>query len=360
MGGSGMRGGWERGGGRGGPARMGVADAREGAGCSSGLVGAGLGRRAVLWGAAAVFWAPLVARAAYPERPVRVVCPWPPGALADVVMRALAQAMAGPLGQPVVVENRPGATGALGTEVVARAAPDGHTLILGNAETHAINPLVYRRLAYNPADFTPVSLFARAPFALVAGAGVGVADYAGFAAKLRREPGKISYASWGVGSTSHLTMEMYLKATGAEMLHVPFTGQAPGITAVIAGQVDAMFLTAGGAEAASRDGRVKLLAVSAPERVALLPNVPTLRELGVAVEGGNWFGLLGPARMPEAIAAKLAESVAEATRVPAAAEVLRAQAAVPSTTSPEGFGRFIAEDRGRWAELVRGLGIQLD
>ncbi len=208
------------------------------------------GRRAALAVAAIALAAPRIARAAFPERPIRVVCPWPPGALADVVMRALAQAMQGPLGQPVVVENRPGATGALGTEVVARAAPDGHTLILGNAETHAINPLVYRRLAYNPADFTPVSLFARAPFALVAGAGLGVADYPALAAKLRSNPGKVSYASWGVGSTSHLTMEMFLKATGFEMLHVPFTGQAPGITAVIAGQVDTMFLTAGGAEAA--------------------------------------------------------------------------------------------------------------
>ncbi|MDB5415925.1 MAG: Tripartite-type tricarboxylate transporter, receptor component TctC [Rubritepida sp.] len=320
-----------------------------------------MNRRPLLALAGAALLAPRLAQAAFPDRPVRVIVPWPPGALADVVMRSLAQAMQGPLGQPVVIENRPGATGALGTELVARAAPGGHTLILGNAETHAINPLVYRRLAYNPvADFTPVSLFARAPFALAVGQGMGVDDLAGFMAKLREAPGRVSYASWGVGSTSHLTMELLLKATRLEALHAPFTGQAPGITAVIAGQVDCMFLTAGGAEAASRDGRVKLLAVSAAERLALLPDVPTLRQAGVPVEGGNWFGVLGPARMPADVAVKLGEAIAVAVRVPAVAEVFRTQAAVPSTTSPEGFGRFIAEDRARWEELVRALDIRIE
>lgn len=310
---------------------------------------------------AAALAAPRVAWAAFPDRPVRVIVPWPPGALADVVMRSLAQGMQGPLGQPVVIENRPGATGALGTEAVARATPDGHTLILGNAETHAINPLVYRRLPYNPVtDFTPVSLFARAPFALAVGQGMGVTDLAGFLSKLREAPGRVSYASWGVGSTSHLTMELLLKATGLEALHAPFTGQAPGITAVIGGQVDCMFLTAGGAEAASRDGRVKLLAVSAAERVALLPQVPTLREAGVAVEGGNWFGVLGPARLPADVANKLAEAIAEAARAPAVQEVFRAQAAVLSTNTPAEFGRFIAADRARWEEPVKALDIRID
>jgi tripartite-type tricarboxylate transporter receptor subunit TctC len=300
------------------------------------------------------------ALAAFPERPVRIVVPWPPGALADIVMRSIAQSMQGPLGQPVVIENRPGATGALGTEVVARSAPDGHTLILGNAETHAINPLVYRRLAYTVTDFQPVSLFARAPFALAVNQGMGVNDLAGFLAKLRAQPGRVSYASWGVGSTSHLTMELLLKATGLEALHAPFTGQAPGITAVIGGQVDCMFLTAGGAEAASRDGRVKLLAVSAAERVALLPDVPTLREAGVPVEGGNWFGVLAPARTPMEATNKLAEAIAAAARVPVVMEVFRAQAAVLSTNTPEAFGRFIAEDRARWEEPVRALDIKID
>jgi tripartite-type tricarboxylate transporter receptor subunit TctC len=301
------------------------------------------------------------ALAAYPERPVRVVVPWPPGALADVIMRAVANAMSGPLGQPMVIENRAGAVGALGTEVVARAQADGHTLIFGNAETHAVNPLVYPKLSYNAQnDFTPVSMIARAPFALAVGQGVGVTDLAGFIAKAKAQPGKLTFASWGVGSTSQLTMELVLKAAGLEMLHVPFTGQAPGITAVIAGQVDAMFLTAGGAEAASRDGKVKLLAVAAGERLPLMPNTPTLREQGVAIEAGNWFGLLGPARTPTVVAEKLTAAIAEAVRVPAVAEVFRTQAAVVSTINGDSFGRFIAEDRARWAEVVRALNIQLE
>ena len=319
-----------------------------------------INRRTALIAASALA-APRLAWAAFPDRPVRVIVPWPPGALADVVMRAIAQAMPVALGQPVVVENRPGATGALGTEAVARATPDGHTLILGNAETHAINPLVYRRLAYDPVrDFSPVSLFARAPFALAVGQNMGVTDLAGFLSKLREAPGRVSYASWGVGSTSHLTMELLLKATGLEALHAPFTGQAPGITAVIGGQVDCMFLTAGGAEAAARDGRVKLLAVSAAERVPLLPQVPTLREAGVAVEGGNWFGLLGPARMPAEAADKLAQAMAAAARAPAVQEVFRAQAAVLSTNTPAEFARFIAEDRARWEAPVKALDIRID
>lgn len=300
------------------------------------------------------------ALAAFPDRPVRIIVPWPPGAFADVVMRALAQPMQSSLGQPVVVENRPGATGALGTEFVARSAPDGHTLILGNAETHAINPLVYRRLAYNPADFQPVSLFARAPFALAVNQAMGVTDLAGFIAKLRAQPGRVSFASWGVGSTSHLTMELLLRSANVEALHAPFTGQAPGITAVIAGQVDCMFLTAGGGEAAARDGRVKLLAVSSAERVPLLPDVPTLRQAGITVEGGNWFGLLAPARTPIEVANKLAQSVAEAAHVPTVMEVFRAQAAVLSTNTPEAFGRFIAEDRARWEEPIRALDIKIE
>src|SRR5262249_34129738 len=146
-------------------------------------------------------------------------------------------------------------------------------------------------------------------------------------AKARGAPGRLSFASWGVASASHLTMEKLIKAAGLEMLHVPFTGQAPGITAVIAGQVDAMFLTAGGAEAAARDGRVKVIAVSAGARIPLLPAVPTLREQGVDVEGGNWFGLMGPARMPVPAVQRMAEAIADAVRHAAVLELFRAQAA---------------------------------
>jgi tripartite-type tricarboxylate transporter receptor subunit TctC len=316
-------------------------------------------RRGLL-GAATVSFAGR-ALAAYPEKPVRIIVPWNPGALADVVMRALAQAISGPLGQPVVIENRPGANGAVGTQAVKFAPPDGHTLALGNAETHAINPLIYPKLAYDPvADFAPICLFAKAPFALVVGQHMKVNDVAGFTNAVRAAPGKITFASWGVGSTSHLTMELLIKAAKLEMLHVPYTGQAPGITAVMGGHTDAMFLTAGGAEAAAKDGKVVLLAVSAEERIPLLPNTPTLKEAGIPVEGGNWFGLLGPARMPDDARTRLAEVTAEAARKPEVAEVFRVQAASPAPTSPDEFRGFIAQDRERWAAVVRDLNIKLE
>lgn len=301
------------------------------------------------------------ALAAYPEKPVHIVVPWNPGALADVVIRALGQAMSGSLGQPVVIENRPGANGAVGTQAVKSARPDGHTLILGNAETHAINPLIYPHLAYDPvADFAPICLFAKAPFALVVREGMKVTDVRGFLAAVKASPGNVTYASWGVGSTSHLTMELLIKAEGLNMVHVAYTGQAPGIQALMGGHTDAMFLTAGGAAAAVKGGRVVVLAVSAAERIPLLPDTPTLKELEIAVEGGNWFGLLGPARMPAEARQLVADVTARATRNPDVAEVFRLQAAIPAPNSPEEFRSFIAQDREKWATVVQALNIRLE
>jgi tripartite-type tricarboxylate transporter receptor subunit TctC len=159
-----------------------------------------------------------------------------PGGLADILMRALGPAMARQLGPPVVVDNRAGANGAVGTQAVARAPADGHTLILGNAETHAINPLIYPKLSYNPVtEFTPVTVFARGPFVLITRPDLGVETLDAFLALVRRSPGKITFASWGIGSTSHLAMEALIKQARLEMLHVPFTGAAPASTALVSG-----------------------------------------------------------------------------------------------------------------------------
>ncbi|WP_159992820.1 tripartite tricarboxylate transporter substrate binding protein [Roseomonas sp. 18066] len=317
-------------------------------------------RRALLGAAAAL---PLArpALAAWPDQPIRVIVPWNAGGLADIVIRALSGPISGPLGQPVVIENRPGANGAVGTQAVARANPDGHTLILANAETHAINPLIYPKLTYNPVtDFTPVTLFARGPFALIIRPGLGVEDFAGFIAKVRAEPGKLTFASWGIGSTPHLAMEGLLKQNNLQMLHVPFTGAAPASTAIVGGQVDAMFLNAGPAEAVSRDGKVKILALGASERLSTLPNTPTLAELGQPIEAGNWFGLLGPARMQPAIAERIATVIGEQLKAPAMREIFRTQAAVPTTTTPDEMRKFIADDTARWSSVVKDLNIRLD
>ncbi|CAH0156287.1 tripartite tricarboxylate transporter substrate binding protein [Roseomonas sp. CECT 9278] len=317
-------------------------------------------RRALLGTAAAL---PLAApaRAAFPEQPVRIIVPWNAGGLADIVIRALAPAMSSSLGQSVVIDNRAGANGAVGTQFVARAPADGHTLILANAETHAINPLIYPRLAYNPvADFAPVTVFARGPFVLITRPGLGVDTLDAFLARVRAAPGRTTFASWGIGSTSHLAMELLARQARLEMLHVPFTGAAPASTALLAGQVDAMFLNAGPAEAAARDGRTKILGVGAAARIPLLPNVPTMAELGMPVDAGNWFGLLGPARTPDAAAQRIAQVTAEALRLPAVQEIYRVQAALPVTMTPAETGAFIAADRARWEPVVRALDIRLE
>ena len=299
--------------------------------------------------------------AAYPTQPVRIVVPWNPGGPADIVIRALGPAMAPALGQPVVVENRPGANGAVGTQAVARAAPDGHTLILANAETHAINPLIYPRLPYDAvADFRPVSLIVHAPIVLLVRPGFGVDNLEDFLAKVRERPGGFTYASWGIGSTSHLAMEALSRQAKLQMLHVPFTGGAPASTALAAGQVDTAFLNAGPAEALARDGKVKILAVGGPQRLPLLPEVPTLAERALPVNAATWFGLLGPSGMPEEAAARVASAVAEGLKSPAVQELFRAQAVIPDARGPEGMRAFIAEDVASRTDLVRSLDIRLE
>ncbi len=316
-------------------------------------------RRALL-GAAALL--PLATPAlAFPDQPIRIVVPWNAGGATDVVTRALATAMAPVVGQPVVVDNRPGANGAVGAQFVAQARPDGHTLFVASAETHAVNPLVYQRLAYDPmADFLPITLFADGPFALVVRSGLGTDTLAAFLALARSRPGALTYASWGIGSTSHLAAARVIQAAGVDMLHVPYTGAAPAYTALVAAQVDAMFMNAGPAESLSRDGRVKVLGIGSSTRVPLLPAVPTLREQGMQLDAANWFGLVGPARMPAAAATRIAEASAEALRSPAAQEVFRTQGILPVTGTPDQARAFITADRERWAAVIRPLNLRLD
>ncbi|MCX7685172.1 MAG: tripartite tricarboxylate transporter substrate binding protein [Acetobacteraceae bacterium] len=316
-----------------------------------------LSRRALLAAGATLAAAPALA---FPDQPVRLVVPWNAGGATDVVTRALAQAMTPLAGQPVIVENRPGANGAIGAQAVATARPDGHMLLVGSAETHAINPLVYSRLAYDPAAFTPVAGFAQGPFALVVRSGLGAETLADFLRIARAQPGRLTYASWGVGSTSQLAAVRVIQAAGLDLLHVPFTGAAPAYTALVAGQVDAMFMNAGPAESLSRDGRVRILGIGAAERVPLIPQVPTLREQGLDVEAANWFGLLGPAGVPAAAVARLAAIVGEALRAPATIEGFRAQGILPAFLGPEEMRRFLEADRERWGTVIRALNIRLD
>ena len=308
-------------------------------------------------GAAALALAP-----AFPERPLRLVSGFNPGGANDIVCRALAPPLSAALGQPVVVENRAGAGGGVGALAAARSAPDGYTMFMGIVDTQAINPFTYRNLPYDPVrDFAPVSLVTTIPFAIVAGPSrPDIADFAGLVAAAKRAPGALSFGSWGVGSTSHLAFARIAREAEAELLHVPFTGQAPAMQAVSASQVDAMAVPAGGAEAMARDGRTRVLAVVSPERLELLPAAPTLRELGVDLVIGLWQALYVPARTPPAVVARLNEAAHEAMRAPAFAAAMRTQAAKPEPSTPEGLAALQRSEREAYGAVVRALGISVE
>ena len=300
--------------------------------------------------------------ASLPAGTVRVVVPYNPGGITDILARALAQPLTTLLGNTVVVENRAGANGSIGTTVVARAAPDGLTLLLGVTDTHAVNPAAMRNLPYDAArDFEPVTLITHVPLALAVGPTQrDVRDLRAFVAAARTKPGALSHASWGVGSTSQLAMLRIAETAGIELLHVPYTGAAPAAQALAAGQVDSMVLPVGAAEALGRDGVVRVLATFSRQRLALLPDVPTLQEQGVELSIGIFQALFAPARTPVPIVARLNQAVTQAMQTPAMLEVLRGQAALPEPTTPQGLAALVREEQEVWGRVVRLGNIRLD
>ena len=317
-------------------------------------------RRSFVAGAGALVCAP--AFTAFPDKPIRIVVPWNPDAAADAMSRAIANSMSQQLGKSVIVENRPGANGGIGSQAVARSPADGYTLLVSNADTHAINPFIFKKLAYDPLkDFAPVSLFAHVPFALVSGPSKpAITDLKSWIATAKAHPKGLTYASWGTGSTSHIGMEIIMRAVGVEMHHVPFSGQSPGLLAVQASQVDMMLLTAGGADAAAKGGQVKLLGLAADKRLELMPTTPTLRELGVDVMAGNWFALHAPLGTPPEVVAQLSELTAKVMKDPKVLETFRAQAALAESTTPEALTKFVVAEQGRWGGIVRAANIVIE
>ena len=292
---------------------------------------------------------------AFPERTLRIISGFPPGGLNDIIARALAQPLTAELGQPVVVENRGGAGGSVGATAAARATPDGHTLWMGIVDTQAINPFAYRNLQYDPErDFAPISMIGRFPFALVVGPSrPNIRSFPQLIAAARPNPEAVTYASWGVASTPHLAMERILAQQGVRMLHVPYTGQAPAMQAVLAGQVDCFPLPAGGAESLTRDGRSRAVAVLAPAEVPMFPGVPTVKSFGAPIESGLWKAIYAPARTPAPIIERLNVAVRRAMASPAFVEVVRLQGALPEPSTPEFLADFQREERRAWGEVVR-------
>jgi tripartite-type tricarboxylate transporter receptor subunit TctC len=320
-------------------------------------------RRGLLAVAAAGLAAPSVLRAqGLPDRPIRIIVPYAAGGITDIISRGTALGLTAALGQPVVVENRPGANGTIGTLAAARAPADGTTITMGITDTFAINRSTFPSLPYSDEnDFAPISMVTRVPFALMVGAHRReITDYATFLTAARREAGALTHASWGVGSSSHLAFEFVARAERFEKLHVPFAAQAPGMQAVAAGQVDSMMLPIGGANSLAADNRARVIALAHYQRIELTPNVPTLTELGVPLRTGLWLALYAPVRTPAPALQRLNEAVRQALTHPQTLEVFRQQAGLPEPSTPQELAEFARREREQWAQLVREKGIRVE
>lgn len=295
-------------------------------------------------------------------KPLRIVVPFTPGGSTDILARALAPRLAAALGHPVVVDNKPGAGGSLGAAEAAKAEPDGLTLLMGHIGTLAVNPAIYPRLPYDPLkSFVPVAAVARVPNLLVVPAAWPAADFRAFVERVRAQPGRYSYSSGGNGSAAHITFEYLKLRARLFMLHIPYRGTAPSVTDLIAGQVDATFTGAPAVLPHVRSGRVRALAVSSLQRLAQLPEVPTVAEQGLAgFEADQWYGLVAPVGTPAAQVARLNAEVNKALALPEVAQQLAVEGAIPLPGAPPAFGDLIRREIPRWAEVVKAGQVKPD
>ncbi len=329
------------------------------------LEGTALTRRRVL-AATLAGWAPGVfaqsdASAGYPNKPIRVVVGYAPGGATDLAARLVAQKLQEAWGQPVVVENRPGAGSNIGTEQVVRAAPDGYTLLMGTI-ANATNLSMYRQLNYDTLrDLAPITQVMSAPSVLATAPGAPFNDLASLVAAAKARPGVLTFASSGAGGSPHLAGELLKLRAGIDLIHVPYKGAAPALADVVSGTVSMGFMTALSAVPHMQSGRLKAIAVAANRRLPQLPNVPTLAEAGLKdFEVSSWSGLFAPVRTPPEIVAKLAREV---TRILGTAEVqekFAVQGAEPVGGSPEQFRAYVRAEIDKWAQVVRAAGIKVD
>ena len=298
----------------------------------------------------------------FPSRPVNLVVPFPPGGGTDTGARILAEQLSKRWGQPVVVENKGGAAGQIGADSVAKAKPDGYTLLLGNIGTQAINPSLYAKLPYD-ADkaFAPVSLVAELPLAMMVNPALPAKTASEFITLAKSKPGQLSYSSSGAGSAPHLAAEIFKDQTGTFVLHVPYRGGGPAIADLLAGHVQLSFMTVLEASGHIKGGKLRALAVTGDKRVQALPDVPTLAES--VVPGFNaisWIGLLAPAGTPPDVVDKIAADVRAVLADDAVKARITALGGVPRATTPQEFGKLIADDKARYAQIIRSRKITVE
>ena len=317
-------------------------------------------RDLLLTALAAVAWP--VAQAQTPGKPLRLIVPFTPGGTTDILARAIGPKLSAALGQNVIIENKPGAGGSLGAGEAAKADADGNTLLMGHIGTLAVNPAIYAKLTYDPIkSFAPVAWVARVPNLLVVPASSPVKSLKEFIERARANPGKYSYSSGGNGSAAHITFEYLKLRTRMFMIHIPYRGTAPSVTDLISGQVDATFTGAPAVLPHVRSGRLRALAVSSPQRLAALPDVPTVAESGYpGFEADQWYGIVVPAGTPAAVISRLNAEINKALTLPDVARQLAIEGATPMPGTPKAFADLIASEIPRWAAVVKAGNVKPD
>jgi tripartite-type tricarboxylate transporter receptor subunit TctC len=303
-----------------------------------------------------------LAQGAWPAKPVTIVVPFVAGGGTDIGTRIVAQKLSQMWGQSVLVDNRGGAGGNVGLDVVARARPDGYTLLTGNVGTQSINPTLYKKLSYNPdTAFVPIGEFAELPFVLVVTNSLPANNVRELVALAKANPDKYAYASSGNGGSPHLSAETFKLATGTKILHVPYKGGGAATTDLIAGNVHMLFASVLELSGHIKAGKVRALAITSKQRVAALPDVPTLQESGVTgAESGSWLGLLAPAGTPQAIVDKVSQDLQKVLAMPDVQQLLLGQGAVAHGGSPADFAGLIAVDRRKYARIITDNNLSAD
>jgi tripartite-type tricarboxylate transporter receptor subunit TctC len=295
----------------------------------------------------------------YPNRPIKIVVPTPAGGPVDVMARLLATALPAFIGQNFVVENRAGAGNTLGSRAAAAADPDGYTLLVSAASGLIMSPMVYKNAGYDEKSFAPIALVAETPQVLVANPAAPFNSVAELVAYAKANPGKLNYSTGGAGTLPHLTAELFKELSGTDIVHVPYKGGGPALTDVVAGQVQMTFDTAGTSLQFIRQGRLKALAVSNPTRLAELPDVPTMPELGyAAINSGAWIAFLAPLGTPPAIIVRLNQATNAALAAPAMKEALARLSSQPRGGTPEDLARHMQAEHAKWAPIVAALGLK--
>jgi len=296
----------------------------------------------------------------YPEKPVRIIVPFSPGGGSDIVARAIAPALSPALGQPVVVDNRPGADGAIGAFMVAKAPADGHMLLVGTTGPMVISPALKAKMPYDTLrDFAPVTQLITQPIALVVHPSLPVNTVAQFIALAKARPGELNYGSAGIGNGTHLAAEIFKSITGVSMVHVPYKGTAPAVTDLVGGHVQVIFSSISVMLPQINAGKLKALAVGGEKRMPMLPNVPTMVEAGVrGFDASSWYGLFAPAGTPTGVVTRLNGEVAKILRGAEIRDLLLAQGASPVGNTPEEFTSHIKAELVKWREAVRAAGVK--